>query len=311
MRYTVLQLDSGYPGLNEALDQHFRVIRPRGKDPEGIIREYQNDIQAIVANLTPISRTLIQALPNLEIIAMGSMGVDHVNLEAAKERGIAVTNTPDVLTNDTADMAIFLLLAILRRGVEGDAFVRAGLWNSGSLPLSRSASSKKAGIIGLGRIGRAIAKRCEALNMSISYYGPNEKPDTGYTYYNNLEKMAKDVDVLIISCPGGDQTRHLVDHKILKALGHDGFLINVARGSVVHENDLIIALSNKTIAGAGLDVYQNEPHVPEQFFTMDNVVLTPHIGVATFETRRRMGEIVMENLQAYFGGQKLITPLFD
>ena len=309
MRQIILQLDRGYPGLDEALEEKFKVIRPRGNDPEGVIREHQNDIQGIVSNLTPVSRGLIEALPNLEIVALGAVGYDHVDLIAAKQRGIAVTNTPDVLTNDTADTAIFLLLAIMRRGVEGDAFVRAGLWKSGPLPMSRSLSNKKVGVVGLGRIGRAIAARCTALNMTVSYFGPNEKTDVSYNYYNDLSAMAGYVDVLILACPGGDKTRNLVDHKILKALGKNGFLVNIARGSVIHEQDLVVALSNKAISGAGLDVYQNEPNVPEALFTMDNVVITPHIGSATLETRRKMGEIVMQNLTAYFGGQKLLTPV--
>jgi hydroxypyruvate reductase len=309
MRRALLQLDRGYPGLDEALEKDFRVIRPRGNDPEGMIREYQNDIQAIVTNLTPVSHNLIEALPNLEIIALGAVGYDHVDLVATKARGIAVTNTPDVLTNDTADTAIFLMLSILRRGVEGDAFVRAGMWKNGPLPMGHSVSGKKVGIVGLGRIGQAIAKRCAAFGVEISYFGPNKKSHLDYTYFDTPQALATHVDILILACPGGEATRHMVDHSILKALGEKGYLVNIARGSVIDESDLLVALSNKTIAGAALDVFQNEPHVPESFFSMDNVVLTPHIGSATYETRRKMGEIVIENLRAYYNGEKLLTPV--
>lgn len=309
MKQTLLAMDSGHPGQMEALAEHFEVIRPARPDPERIIRDHQNEIQAVTTFLTPVSRTLIEALPNLEIIASGAVGLDHIALEAARSRSIAITNTPDVLTDDTADVALLLMLNVARRAVEGDAYVRAGLWTKGPLALGTSLSGKTVGIVGLGRIGQAVAQRAAAFNMEIVYHGPREKPDQPFQYYDDLETMAGVADFLVLTCPGGEETHHLIDYKILQALGPQGFLINIARGSVVKEEDLLVALCNKSVAGAGLDVYEHEPHVPDVLFKMDNVVLTPHIGSATIETRTRMGQIVVDNLLAHFEGRDLLTPV--
>ncbi len=307
-KITILAMDNGHPGQMEAMEERFRVIRLRKPDPDRTIREHSADIKAITTFLTPVSRNLIEALPNLEIIAAGAAGLDHIDTETAQGRGVVVTNTPGVLTDDTADIALFLMLAVARRAVEGDAYIRAGLWRShGPLPPGTSLSRKTAGIVGLGRIGSAVAARAAAFNMDIAYYGPTEKPDEPYRYYNSLEVMAKECDFLILTCSGGEKTRGLVDGKILRALGPKGFVINVSRGSVLKEQDLLIALRNKDIAGAALDVYENEPDVPPELVTMDNVVLTPHIGSATLETRTKMGRIVVENLSAHFEARPLLT----
>lgn len=309
MKHKLLALESGHPGQMEALEEHFELIRPTKPDPERIIQEHQNDIKALTTYLTPVSRKLMEFLPNLEIISCGAVGFDHIDLEAAKERGISVTNTPEVLTDDTADVALLLLLNVTRRSVEGDAFVRARMWEKGGFPLGNTMSGKKAGIVGLGRIGQAIAQRLQAFNIEIAYHGPNEKTDQPFKYYDDLHAMARDVDFLVLACRGGEKTKGLIDYSVLESLGPEGFLINIARGSVVNEGDLLTALSNKAIAGAGLDVYENEPHVPESLFTMDNVVLTPHIGSATIETRTKMGQIVVDNLLAHFEGRALLTPV--
>lgn len=310
MKHKLLALDSGHPEQMEALETHFEIIRPAKPDPERIIREHQNEIKALTTYLTPVSRSLMEALPNLEIISCGAVGFDHIDIEAAKERGISVTNTPDVLTNDTADVALLLLLNVTRRAVEGDAFVRARMWENTSFPLGSTLGGKRAGIVGLGRIGKAIAKRLQAFGVAVAYHGPSEKTNVEYKYYDDLNAMASDVDFLILACRGGEKTKNLITLETLKALGSKGFLINIARGSVVNEKDLLVALRNKDIAGAGLDVYDNEPFVPESLFTMDNVVLTPHIGSATIETRTKMGQIVVGNLLAHFDGHELLTPVF-
>ncbi len=309
MKHKLLALDSGHPGQMEALAEFFDVIKPARPDPERIIRAHQNEIKALTTYLTPVSRTLMEALPNLEIIACGAVGYDHIDLSAAKQRDISVTHTPDVLTDDTADTGLLLLLNVARRAVEGDAFVRAGLWEKRAFSLGTALFGKKAGIVGLGRIGQAVAKRLQAFNIDVVYHGPNEKKEQDFQYFNDLEEMAKAVDFLILTCPGGSSTNNLIDYKIFESLGAKGFLINIARGSVVNEEDLLMALHNKTIAGAGLDVYESEPHVPDSLFTMDNVVLTPHIGSATRETRTKMGQIVVDNLHAHFEGQELLTPV--
>ncbi len=305
---TILMMDSGHPGQLKALQDCFEVVRLKKPDPDAIIRKYQNDIRAIVTVLTPVTANLIEALPNLEIICVGAVGVDHVDLDLANSRDIRVTNTPDVLTDDTADTGIFLMLACMRKGVEGDAFVRAGVWQPGSkLPYGTTPVGKTMGIVGLGRIGKAVAERAKAFKMNIVYHGRHEQADQPYQYYPDLKEMAAASDVLMLTCPGGEGTSHIINHEVLEALGPSGFVINIARGSVIHTQDLLVALTNKSIAGAGLDVYEKEPYVPPELIPMDNVVLLPHIGSDTVETRTKMGALVVENLLAHFGGQPLIT----
>jgi lactate dehydrogenase-like 2-hydroxyacid dehydrogenase len=281
-------------------------------DPEATLQAIKQDVVGIVsaAGSKGVRRHLIEALPNLEIISQFGVGVDNIDLDAARERGIAVTNTPDVLTDDTADIAVSLLLALSRRICEGDMFVRVGKWAGGhALPLGVTPKGKTAGIVGLGRIGKAIAKRLVSFDMRIVYHGRRQKADLAWPFYKDLEKMAADCDYLILAVPGGPDTHNMVGDRVLAALGPKGYLINIARGSVVDEEALVRALTNKTIAGAGLDVYANEPNVPEALKAMDNVVLLPHIGSATVETRTIMGEIVCSNLEAHFAGKPLLTPV--
>ncbi len=300
------------PAELSTLQDHFDVIELwKEADPEAVLQDRRNDIVAMVSiYYMPVSKTLIEALPNLEIISQFAVGTDNIDLAAAKARGIAVTNTPDVLTDDTADIAFSLLLALSRRICESDMFVRVDKWRLNSaMPLGRSLSGKTAGIVGMGRIGQAIAKRCEAFNLKIVYHGPRKKDEVSYRFQPDLEAMAEESDYLILACPGGAATRHLVHAPILEALGPNGYLINIARGSVVHEEDLVSALVNKKIAGAGLDVYAVEPNVPKELITMDNVVLLPHTGSATIETRGIMGGLVVANLLAHFKGDPLLTPV--
>ena len=281
------------------------------KDPEATLESVRNEVHAIVATAwNQVPGKLIRALPNLEIIANFGVGTDNIDLDAARERGVPVTNTPDVLTEDTADFAIGLLLAVTRRMVEGDIYVRSGRWTKkGMLPLGHSLRGKKMGVVGLGRIGRAIAKRAEAFGLEIAYHGPRKKKGVKWPYFKSLAELAEAVDFLVISCPGGEETRHLIDIKILKNLGKAGVLINIARGSVVKETDLVDALEGGMIAGAGLDVFENEPHIPSALARMDNVVLQPHQGSATHETRAAMAQLVLDNLNSYFTEAKLLTPV--
>lgn len=309
MKHVLLALDNGHPGQMDLLEPHFDILRPKAPDPERVIEERAQDIRAISTYLAPVQRSLLERLPNVEIIACGAVGVDHIDLDAAQARGIVVTHTPDVLTEDTADVGLMLMLNILRRGVEGDMFVRAGMWHKGAMPLGVSLSGKRVGVVGLGRIGRAFARRAEAFAMPVVYYSRTQKPDVGYRYYDDLQAMARAVDVLVLTCSGGQGTKGLVDYAVLDALGPRGFLVNIARGSVVNQDDVLMALSNKRIAGAGLDVYAHEPHVPEALFVRDDVVLLPHVGSATHETRTKMGCIVAGNLLAHFSGEPLLTPI--
>ncbi len=299
------------PEQIDVLEKHFDIIRLwKEKDPEAVLQSRKMDIVAIASvYFIPVSRTLIEALPNLEIIAQFAVGYDNIDIAAAKARGIRVTNTPDVLTDDTADTALSLLLAVSRRVCEGDIYVRVGKWLNGPMPLGRSLHGKTAGIVGMGRIGQAIASRCTAFGMKIVYQGPRKKDGISYAYEPDLQKLAEISDYLILACPGGVQTRHMVHDPILEALGSEGFLINISRGSVVNEEHLISALIHGKIAGAGLDVYADEPYVPEELLKMDNVVLLPHVGSATIETRAIMGELVIKNLFAHFSGNPLLTPV--
>ena len=311
MKRTVLALQPLLTHEMDVLEQEFNVLRLwESQKPESVIRDHSHEIVGILStyNGSGVSKRLMEALPNLEIIAQFGVGYDNIDLIAAKQRDIIVTNTPNVLTDDTADVALFLMLNVARRAVEADMFVRVGRWHSGAMPLSTSISGKTVGIVGLGNIGQAIAQRAAAFNTKVIYHSRTKK-DVAYTYYESLKEMAVAADFLILACAGGDETKHLINYEILDALGAEGFLINIARGSVVKEDDLLIALRNKSIAGAGLDVYADEPNVPVEMIKMDNVVLSPHVGSATVETRSKMGQLVIDNLMAHFNGQPLLTPI--
>lgn len=251
---------------------------------------------------------LIDRLPNLKIIAVASVGYDTVDVAHAALRGIAVTNTPDVLNDDTADIGIALMLMASRRLVQADKFVRAGRWPHESFPLATSLKGKRLGILGLGRIGNAIARRAEAMEMSIAYC--NRRPvETPYRYVAEPVELARQSDVLMVMVSAGPASARLVDRAVLDALGPSGLLVNVARGMVVDEAALVAALKDGRLGGAGLDVFADEPHVPQDLFAMDNVVLLPHVGSATRETRNAMGQLVLDNLEAFFAGKTLRTPV--
>jgi lactate dehydrogenase-like 2-hydroxyacid dehydrogenase len=256
-----------------------------------------------------VPRELIAQLPKLEIVSVFGVGYDGVDVAAARERGIAVTHTPNVLNDEVADLAMALVLAVSRRLVEADRYVRSGAWKNGPMPLARKVSGARMGIVGLGRIGLAIAKRAEAFGMSIAYTSRNARADLPYPYFPSAEALAREVDFLVVITPGGAATRKLIDAKVLAALGSKGYLVNVARGSVVDEAALVQALLDKTIAGAALDVFENEPHVPSELLALDNVVLTPHVGSATWQTRQAMADLAFGNLAAHFAGRPLLSPV--
>lgn len=256
-----------------------------------------------------VSRELIAQLPALEIISVFGVGYDGVDVAAAGERGIAVTNTPDVLNDDVADLAIGLMLAVARRIPQADQFVRTGQWSQGPAPLARKVSGARLGLVGLGRIGQTIARRAEAFGMSVAYTARSQKAGSPYRFYPTPQALAAEVDFLVVITPGGAGTRGLINAGVLAALGAKGYLVNVARGSVVDQPALVRALEQGVIAGAGLDVFENEPEVPEALRAMDNVVLTPHIGSATQQTRRAMADLAFGNLQAHFAGRPLLTPV--
>jgi hydroxypyruvate reductase len=255
-----------------------------------------------------VQESQIASLPKLEIISVFGVGYDGVPLAPCRERGIRVTNTPDVLTDDVADIASALILMTSRRLAEAERFTRAGSWTSAPFPLAHALRGKTAGILGLGRIGKAIAQRLSAHGMKIAYHG-RQPQDVPYQYCDSLVALAEASDFLIIACPGGPGTKHLVNAEVLSALGSKGTLINIARGSVVDEKALIQALQNQVIRAAGLDVFENEPHVPAELIACENTVLFPHVGSATHETRRAMAQLVIDNLAAHFAGRDLSTPV--
>jgi len=268
-------------------------------------------VRAIAANgESRVSRELIAKLPSLELISVFGVGYDGIDVAAARERGVAVTHTPDVLNDEVADLAIGLLLAVARRIPQADRWVRDGRWQrEGPMPLARKLSGSSLGIVGLGRIGLAIAKRAEAFGLSIAYTARSRKDGAAYPYFPTAEALAREVDFLVVITPGGAGTRKLIDARVLDALGPEGYLVNVARGSVVDEAALIEALQQGRIAGAGLDVFESEPNVPEALCALDSVVLTPHVGSATWQTRRAMKDLAFGNLEAHFAGRPLLSPV--
>lgn len=252
---------------------------------------------------------LMNALPQLKLVACFGVGVDAIDVAHAHSRGIAVTNTPDVLTEDVADLALALLLGTIRRIPQGDRFVRQGEWLKGGMALTASLQGNKVGIVGLGRIGAAIARRCAAFNTEIGYFGPREKPASGYRYFADIVAMAAWADVMIAACPGGAETRGVVSRAALEALGPQGVFVNIARGSVVDEPAMVDLLVTGKLGAAGLDVFEREPQVPQALMALDNVVLHPHQGSATHPTRMAMGKLVLDNIAAWVAGRALVTPV--
>ena len=298
-----------YPATMEALDRLYAVHRLfEAADPVAFLGGVADKVRAIVTSGgAGADAALIAALPKAEIIACFGVGYDAVDLGAARARNIAVTNTPDVLTDDVADLALGLIIDAARRISRGDRFVRAGKWLQGGLELGTALRGRRLGIVGLGRIGLAAARRAEACGMFVAYHGPRPKPEAPYPYVADLVELARRSDVLVLTLPGGTGTRHLVNAEVLAALGPKGTLVNVARGSVVDETALLAALQSGALGAAALDVFADEPRVPPALLAMENVVLQPHVGSATHETRAAMGQLVLDNLAAHFAGQALPT----
>ena len=250
--------------------------------------------------------------PKLEIVSSFGVGYDHVDANYARDHNIVVTNTPDVLTEEVADVAMGLLIATLREFVKADRYLRSGLWSTQQFPLSvGSLRDRKVGIVGMGRIGQAIARRLEASLVPVVYHSRNPAKDVSYKHYPDLIEMAKAVDTLMVIVPGGPSTAKMINAEVLKALGPRGVIINVARGSVVDEEAMIAALRSGTILAAGLDVFAQEPNVPDELKAMQNVVLLPHIGSASVVTRNAMDQLVVDNLKAWFAGKPPLTPIAE
>jgi hydroxypyruvate reductase len=311
MKPDLLLIEPMTPDVEAKLDAAYQVHRLfAANDPSALIGQIGDRVRAIVTGGgAGASGSLMSALPNLEIIAINGIGTDAVDLQRARARSIRVTTTPDVLTDDVADMAWALLLATARRLCAADRFVRAGHWLNGSPPLATKVSSKKLGILGLGRVGQAIARRAEGFDMTVGYTNLHPIAGVGYRFHRSLEGMAQESDFLVVAASGGPGTQGIVNRAVIDALGPSGILINVARGSVVDESALVAALAEGRLGGAGLDVFAHEPQVPDALWTMDNVVLQPHRASATIETRRAMADLVLGNLAAHFDGRELLTPV--
>lgn len=309
MAVEIVQTTAMPPAIQQVLDSRYTVHKLwEAKDRDALLRQVAPNVRGMATSgFAGATAALIKALPKLEVISSFGVGYDSIDIDAAKAQGVIVTNTPDVLTECVADTAMGLTLGMLRRLPQADQFVRTGRWLKDKFALTEKLGGKVMGIVGAGRIGQAIAKRAEAFGMTIVYFGPRKKADLPWRYYDNLVAMAKDVDILMIACPGGKETYRIVNAEVIAALGSKGYVVNIARGSVVEEEALVKALVDGKIAGAGLDVFEDEPKVPEALWALDSVVLAPHVGSGTHQTRQAMGDLVLKNLEAHFAGKPVLT----
>ncbi|OBG28762.1 2-hydroxyacid dehydrogenase [Mycobacterium sp. 852002-51057_SCH5723018] len=308
----VLRIGGLEPTFADELAARYEIpALPDGAQRARFLAEHAADIRVVVTSGHPgVDSETMTALPNLEAIVNSGAGVDAIDLEAAKRRGIGVSNTPDVLSDTVADTALGLILMTLRRFGAADRYVRDGRWaRDGQFPYARDVSGLQVGILGLGRIGSAIATRLLGFDCAIAYHNRHRIDGSPYRYAESPVELAESVDVLVVATTGDHGTRKLVDRAVLEALGPDGYLINIARGSVVDEDALVESLAVGALAGAGLDVFVNEPNVPAELLDLDNVVLFPHIGSATARTRRAMALLAIRNLESFLDNGELVTPV--
>ena len=313
-RTDILMTAPMMPIVIETLDKAVTLHRLwEQTDKEAFLKEFGPRIRGVATSTLfgRVDASLLDRLPNVEIVSSFGVGYDNVDAAEAAKRNIVVTNTPGVLDDEVADLTLGLLLATLRKIPQADRYLREGQWLRASFPLSATLRERKIGIVGLGRIGKAIAKRLSGFDVSIAYHGRTQQDDVAYAYYPTVTGLAEACDVLIVITPGGASTRHLIDADVLKALGPTGVLINVARGTVVDEQALIQALKSGTILSAGLDVYEDEPRVPQELIDLEHVVLLPHIASASVHTRNAMGKLVADNLISWFDGKGPLTPVAE
>jgi len=308
-RPEILQVTPLMGRIAEAIEAAYSVHRYwETEDKPALLARIAPSVRAIATNGNA-PRAVIEALPKLELISSFGVGYDGVDVAACREHGVRVTNTPDVLNDAVAELTLGLMIALCRRIPQADFHVREGLWLEGGYPLTAELTGKRVGILGLGRIGKEIARRCQAFKMRVAYHGRAEQPYEPYEFYADLAAMARDVDWLVIIAPGGAATQGIVSRQVLEALGPKGCLVNVARGSIVDQEALVEMLQSGALGGAALDVFADEPRVPEVLFGLDNVVLSPHQGSATVKTRNAMADLVTGNLAAHFAGKPLLTPV--
>lgn len=301
-----------YPDWDlQPMEQDYVVHRLwEAADREAFVSRWAPSVRAIATRgELGASAALMAQLPALEIVACYGVGTDAIDLGAARARGVRVTNTPDVLTGDVADIAVGLALAAMRRIPAGDAYVRSGAWARQNMGLVTRLYGKRVGLAGFGRIGSTVAHRLSGFDVEIGYFDRSARGGTDHRWFGSLVELAQWCEVLIVTLAGGAATQRMIDASVLEALGADGWLVNVSRGSTVDEPALLDALEHRRIAGAGLDVFWNEPRIDARFAALDNVVLQPHHASGTFETRRAMGQLVRDNLAAHFAGRDLLTPV--
>jgi lactate dehydrogenase-like 2-hydroxyacid dehydrogenase len=311
-RPSILMTAPMHPAVAAGLDQHFVLHRLwEQDDPDSFLATYGGAIRGIATSTLygRVDDALFSRLPALEIVSSFGVGYDNVDAEAAASRRIIVTNTPGVLNEEVADFTIALLLATIRQLPQAERFLRAGRWSEGPFPLSPTLRGRRVGILGLGGIGKAIARRLDGFGVAIAYHGRTRQEAVAYPWYPTPLALADACDTLIAILPGGAATRNIVDAAVLKALGGNGVFVNVARGSVVDERALVSALRDGAILAAGLDVYANEPHVSPELLELPNVVLLPHIASASDATRAAMGRLVADNLSAWFSSGRALTPV--
>lgn len=307
MKPEIAVLKAIYEPTLAALEREFTVHKAYAvPDPLGFLKQQGAHVRAAISTTTTeVTRAHFEALPQMELLACYGPYVTLIDLAAAKDHKVVVTHTPDSTAEPVADLTMGLIVAMLRRICEADRFVRSGAWARGLFPSGVEVRGKTCGIVGMGRIGREISVRAASFGMKICYFGPRRKDDVPYPYYNDLEAMARAVDCLVVACALTPATRNLIDARILAALGADGYLVNISRGAIVDEPALIAALANKQLAGAALDVFANEPHVPTALLHMDNVVLAPHMGTSTREVREGRSDMLLHDVRAHFAGRTL------
>lgn len=309
--YDVVQLASLGQAFDQVLASKYRVLS-LCDDPKALTQLGSANAASVVVTSVRrgLSRDIIAQLPALRAVCSWGVGYETLDVAATQERGIVVSNTPDVLDDCVADLAWALLLTAARRTHIGDRYVKTGQWKTiGAFPLSTRVWGKRLGILGMGRIGMAIAQRGQGFNMQVRYHNRRERPDTPYLFEPSLLQLAQWADFLVLACPGGAQTHHIVDAAVLRALGSKGILINIARGSVIDQAALVSALRAGTLGGAGLDVLEHEPEVPAPFMDMDQLALMPHVGSATHETRQDMSQLVLDNVESFLSTGQLLTPI--
>jgi lactate dehydrogenase-like 2-hydroxyacid dehydrogenase len=309
--FEALMLLPGMAEIAERLERRVTLHKLwQAADREATLAAVAPNVRAVVSTWATarVDADLMRRLPKLEIVVGFGVGYDHIDAAWAGQHGVVVTHTPGVLDDDVADIAIALTLAATRRLPQAERHLREGRWPSGAFPLTASLHGRVMGIVGLGRIGKAIARRAEAFGLRIAYHGRHKQDGVAYPYYPTALALAEACDILMVAAPGGPQTRHLVDARVLAALGRDGVLVNIARGSLVDEAALIAALSDGVILAAGLDVYEREPSVPAELIALDNAVLLPHVGSATGHSRTAMANLVVDNLLSWVDGKGPLTP---